>query len=287
MKFMNQARLFGSYQEEAGGEESGGGGGGDAPPAAGDDAAAVAAMAKGDKPPAGDAPPASGDAPTAPEWLLGKYHTEGKSVEEATTEQAKAYNELSGKFGAFTGAPEEYAIALSEELTEAGVTMDKDDPMVEAAMKFAKESNMSQEGLNGMLNLYATQIAAEQQADTDYKAEQMAALGPSGESRIENIQQWAGKNLDAETVTSLEGMATSVESVKAIERLISMTRGAAVDVDNTAPAGGAGAEEVAAMQFEKDDHGNRRIQTDPAFKARYQKLRNEVYGTEEHRVMVG
>jgi hypothetical protein len=279
MKFMNQARLFGTYQEEAGGEDAGGGGG-DAPPAADDDAAAVAAMAKGDAPP-------SGDAPTAPEWLLGKYHTEGKSVEEATTEQAKAYNELSGKFGAFTGAPEEYAIALSEELTEAGVTMDKDDPMVEAAMKFAKESNMSQEGLSGMLNLYAMQMAAEQQADTEYKAEQMKALGPNAESRIQNIQQWAGKNLDPETVASLEGMATSVESVKAIERLISMTRGAAVDVDNTVPAAGAGAEDVAAMQFEKDGNGNRRIQTDPAFKARYQKLRNEVYGTDEHRVMVG
>lgn len=285
MEFMNQARLFGSYQEEAGGEDAGGGGGGDAPPA-GDDAGTVAAMAKGDTPPTGDTPPA-GEAPTAPEWLLGKYHTEGKSVEEATTEQAKAYNELSGKFGAFTGAPEEYAIALSEELTEAGVTMDKDDPMVEAAMKFAKESNMSQEGLSGMLNLYGMQLAAEQQADIDYKAEQMAALGPSGESRIENIRQWGNKNLDAETVAGLEKMATSVESVKAIERLISLTRGAAVDVDNTTPAAGAGAEDVAAMQFEKDEHGNRRINTDPAFKARYQKLRNEVYGTDEHRVMVG
>lgn len=284
MKFMNQARLFGTYQEEAG-NDGAASGGGDAP--AGDsgadngDAAAVAAMA------GGDAPPAAGEAPTAPEWLLGKYHTEGKSVEEATTEQAKAYNELSGKFGAFTGAPEEYAIALSEELTEAGVTMDKDDPMVEAAMKFAKDSNMSQEGLNGMLNLYAMQMAAEQQADTEYKAEQMKALGPQADSRIQNIQQWASKNLDAETVASLEGMATSVESVKAIERLISMTRGAPVNVDNAAPAAGAGAEEVAAMQFEKDDNGNRRINTDPAFRARYQKMRNEVYGTEEHRVMMG
>jgi len=281
MKFMNQARLFGTYQEEAAADGAASGGGDPAAPPAADapaangDAAAVAEMA-------------GGDAPTdAPEWLLGKYHTEGKSVEEATTEQAKAYNELSGKLGAFTGAPEEYEIALSEELTEAGVTMEKDDPMVESAMKFAKEAGMNQEGLNGMINLYAMQMLAEQKADTEYKAEQMKALGPQADSRIQNIQQWANKNLDAEMVTALEGMATSVESVKAVERLISMTRGAPVNVDNAAPAPGAGMEEVNAMQFEKDGNGNRRINTDPVFKARYQKMRNEVYGTEEHRVMVG
>ena len=281
MKFMNQWRLFGTYQEEAGGDTAPAGGGdtggepaGDAPAANGD-AATVADMAGGDNP------------TDAPEWLQGKYVTEGKTQEESITEQAKAYNELSTKFGAFTGAPEDYEIALSEELTEAGVTMEKDDPMVESAMKFAKESNMSQEGLNGMINLYAMQMLAEQTADAEYKAEQMKALGPQADARITNIQQWANKQLDPEMVTALEGMATSVESVKAIERLISMTRGASVDVPDTVASPGAGMEEVQAMQFEKDGNGNRRINTDPVFKAKYQKMRNELYGTEEHRQMVG
>ena len=276
MQFMNQARLFGTYQEEAAADGAAGGGG-DATTT--DDSATVAGMAGGDAP--------TGDASTAPEWLLGKYHTEGKSIEEATTEQAKAYNELSGKFGSFTGAPEAYEISLSDELTELGVTMDKDDPMVEAAMKFANESNMSQDGFNGMLNLYAMQLAAEQKADIEYKAEQMKALGPQADARIKNIQQWASSKLDPEMVASLENMATSVESVKAIERLISMTRSAPINVDDATATTGAGQEEVQKMQFEKDEHGNRRINTDPVFKAKYQKMRNEVYGTHEHKVMVG
>lgn len=280
MKF-NSDWLFGLYQEEAGDDGAASGGNeGDG----NDDAAAVANMANGDS---GVEEGSEGDDATAPEWLLGKYHTEGKTIEEATAEQAKAYKELSGKFGAFTGAPEEYEIVLSEELTELGVTMDKEDPMVQEAMKFAKESNMSQEGLNGMLNLYSMQMVAEQKANEEYAAEQMKALGPQAESRVQNIQQWAAKNLDTEMVSALEGMATSAESVKAIERLITMTGNAPVDSDSSVATNTAGIEEVQSMQFAKDENGNRRINTDPAFKARYQKLRNEVYGTSEHRVMVG
>ena len=41
------------------------------------------------------------------------------------------------------------------------------------------------------------------------------------------------------------------------------------------------------MQFELDSNGNRRLQTDPEFKAKYNKLKNEVYGTSEHRQMIG
>lgn len=280
MKF-NANWLYSLYQEEAADDGAASGAGADV--AENNDASTVADMAS-------EGVNVEADKATdtkTPDWLLGKYHTEGKTIEEATAEQAKAYNELSGKFGAFTGAPEEYEVAVSEELTELGLVMDKDDPMVQEAMKFAKESNMSQEGLNNMLNLYSMQMIAENKASQDFAAEQMKALGPSAESRTQNISQWANKNLDEETATAIAGMATTAESVKAIERLITMSRSAPMDSDSSAPVANAGIEEVNAMQFEKDENGGRRIQTDKAFRARYQKMRNEVYGTGEHRVMVG
>jgi hypothetical protein len=115
----------------------------------------------------------------------------------------------------------------------------------------------------------------------------MKQLGNNAEARVSNIKQWAGKNLDPETVASLEGMATSADSVKAIERLIAMTRNASVDIDDSKSNSGVSIEDVQAMQFETDSHGNRKIQTDPAFKARYLKMRNEVYGTEDHKIVVG
>lgn len=268
------------YQEKSN-EDGGGGGGGDNQDTnTNDDANTVADMLN-------DKGVNNNDTGDRPEWLLDKYATEGKSISDATNEQAKGYKELAGKFGNFTGAPENYEVKISEELSEQGVKLADDDPMLVDAMKFAKESNMSQEGFAGLVNLYATQQLAEHKADEEFKQEQIKSLGPGAESRIKNINQWAGKNLDAETVTSLENMASNPEAVKAIERLISMTRSAPVDVDESTNSSGATKEDVAAMQFEKDENGQRRINTDQEFNARYKKLRNEVYGTEEHMQMIG
>ncbi len=223
-----------------------------------------------------------------PEWLQSKYISEGKTIEESISEQAKAYTALSSRFGSFTGAPDEYAeVSLSEELKELGVEVASDDPMLEAAKEFAKNSNMSQEGLDEMVNLYAMQQVAEQKANEEFKAEQMKELGTNAESRIENISQWASKNLDAETLAGLEGFATNAGAVKAIEQLIKMTGNTSVDADETTANSGASREDVQKMQFELDSNGNRRLQTDPEFRAKFNKMKNEVYGTNEHRVMVG
>jgi len=224
----------------------------------------------------------------APEWLQSKYIAEGKTQEESISEQAKAYTELSSKFGAFTGAPEEYAeVTLSDELKELGVEISADDPMLLAAKEFAKESNMSQEGLSGLVNLYAMQQVAEQKANEEYKVDQMKQLGNNAEARITNIQQWASKNLDTETLAGLEGFATNAGAVKALEQIIKLTGAKSVDVDDSTPTPGASESEIQAMQFELDSNGQRRINTDKAFKAKYQKMRNDFYGQEENRQMVG
>lgn len=249
----------------------------------------------GGEQPAEQAPEQVNESPTEvaeqPEWLQGKYVTDGKSQEESIAEQAKAYNELSGKFGSFTGAPESYELSFSDELKEAGLEFKEGDPMIEAATKFAQEAGMNQEGFDQMLNLYGMQTlasAAAQQEDNDaFAADQMKALGSNAQSRIQNINDWANKHLDAEDIEGIQAMTTTAESVKAVERIIAMTRGASVDIDDSKSNSGASSEDVSKMQFEKDEHGNRRINTDPEFKKRYIKLRNEVHGTEDHKIVVG
>ena len=262
------------YREEAG-DQGGEGGGEVSTPDNTGDADAVAEMAGVDAP------------SKAPEWLLNKYHSEGKTVEEGTIEQAKAYGELSSKFGAFTGAPESYEVSISQELTDSGVEIDAKDPLVQSAIEYAKNSNMSQEGFNDLINLYATQQVAENNALDQYTADQMKELGPNANARVDNIHQWAMKNLDTETVEGIKEIANSANSVKTLERLISMSRGQSVDVDNSQQASSVTQEEVSKMQFEEDSNGNRRINTDQAFKAEYIRKRDALYGTHEHKTMHG
>lgn len=267
--------LFRVYQEEAGDDGAPSGGGGDS----------LLDNTSGDSSNQDDDNNES-ETPTKPDFLLDKYLAEGRSMEESIAEQAKGYGELQKRFGAFTGSPEEFELSLSDELKEAGAELSADDPLVQEAMKFAKESNMSQEGFNGLVNLYVEQQVAEAKALTEYKAEQMKELGSNAQARIENISQWGAKNLDGETFEALKGMATSAESVKAIEQLISKIGNGSVDPQDAQNNSGFGVEELRKMQFEKDEHGNRKIQTDPEFRKRYNKLAAEVYPG-EHRQIVG
>jgi len=89
-----------------------------------------------------------------------------------------------------------------------------------------------------------------------------------------------------EMQVGFQELAQSAEGVKALERMISMSRAAPISPD--LPATPAITEaEIRAMQFEKDEYGNRRIQSDPEFKAKYNKALNDYYGGAEHNIVVG
>lgn len=271
-KFNNLWRV---YREEANpdGGEAGGGEGNPAPES--NDAGAVAEAA-------GEEPPADNE---RPEWLLDKYMGEGKDLNDAIKDQAKSYSELQSRFGSFTGAPEEYEISVSEELTEAGFQLDNESEMLKDAKEFAKGLNMNQEGFNKMIELWATNELAEHRAAEEARKQAFESLD-NGQTRINNISAWANKSLPPELVGELDSVLQTPEQVKLVERMIAMTRNAPVNPDNAAPSS-ISKEEVQKMQFEKDENGNRRINTDPEFKARYIKMRNEAYGTEEHRQQYG
>ena len=267
-KFNNVWRV---YREEAtpDGDQAGGG----APVV--DDAKAVAEAAGEETPPADE----------RPEWLLDKYMSDDKPLEDAIKDQAKSYKEIQSKLGAFTGAPDEYELSVSEELTEAGFQLDQESEMLKDAKEFAKGLNMNQEGFNKMIELWATNELAEHKAAEQARKEAFESLD-NGTARINNISAWANKSLPPELVGELDGILQTPEQVKLVERMIAMSRSAPVNPSDATPSN-VSAEEVNKMQFEKDEHGNRRINTDPEFKKRYIKLRNEVYGTEQHMQQFG
>lgn len=221
------------------------------------------------------------------DFVLDKYRAEGRTEAEAMQLQAQSYSELQSKFGSFTGAPEEYEAVISEELTEAGVELVADDPMLEKAFELGKELNMSQEGMSKLINMYAEIQLAENKAYEEQRAENMKQLGNNASARIEGINKWIDANLDNETAQGLRGIATTAEGIKAIEQLISKTKSAPVAPQDSTPVPSVTPQEVQAMQFAKDEHGNRKINTDPEFKKEYQRKRDALYGTQEHRQMIG
>lgn len=192
----------------------------------------------------------------------------------------KSYNELSSKFGAFTGSPDEYEAALSDELKEQGVELSEDDPLIETAKEFAKELNMNQEGFSKLLNLYGMTELAKATAEQEAIAADIASLGENADRRLNNLEQWASKNLPEDLQEGFKDLAVSADAVKALEQVVSMTRNAPVNVNDAETSKGVTEEEVKALQFAEDKHGNRLIQVDPAHKAKYERARKALYGEE-------
>lgn len=220
------------------------------------------------------------------DYVMDKYRAEGRTEQEALEMQAKSYPDLNSKFGAFTGAPGEYDIAVSDEMKELGVEFNGEDPMIVEAMKFAKESGMNQEGFNGLLDLYASvNLAGAEDAKAQH-AKELESLGDNATSRLKNLSDWGSANLDQDMFSKLEGLATTADNVEVIEHMIGKMLGAPVNA-TTQVATGVTAEEVKAMQFALDDHGNRLINTDREARAKYHKARDLLHGTQDHNIVMG
>lgn len=200
----------------------------------------------------------------------------------------KSYSELEKRFGSFTGAPEDdYVVGISDELKEKGVEINAEDPVLQEAMKIGKEMGLSQEGFNKFIEIQAMGELARHTAEQEAITTDIASLGDDADRRLNNLGQWASKNLPEDLQEGFKDAAVSADAVKAIEQLVSMTRSAPVQANEAAAAPSISKEEVETMHFAKDEQGNRKIQVDPAFKAEYERKRDLVYGTEPHHTTVG
>ena len=219
-------------------------------------------------------------------FIQDKYRAEGRSDTEAAFEQAKAYTELHKKFGSFTGAPEEYEIALSEGLSDK-INMEDygDDPILEDARKMAKEWGMNNDSFNQMVDLYFRGQMAEMEAMDQVREQEMKALGNNAQRRLDNIQDWSKANLDAESAEALSDVLTSAKSVQAVEALIAKTRNVS-QVHNETPSPAVTSDKLREMQNAKDEFGNYKM-NDPAYAKQVRSLYGQLYGEEPNVVTVG
>jgi hypothetical protein len=182
----------------------------------------------------------------------------------------ESYNQLSSKFGAFTGAPEAYEFTLGEELVSKGANLDDESPLLTQFREMAKESNMSQEMANQYVNMFVEdQFAGAALAEEGEAARvtgEMEKLGDNAQQRVSNIENWAQANLNEEQRNGLIEMATTAGAVQAIEGLIAKSRNAPMQTQDINGAGQVDMAEIQKLQFAKDDNGNRKMHTDPTYR---------------------
>ena len=220
-------------------------------------------------------------------FVLDKYRAEGRTDEQAAIEQAKAYPELHSKFGSFTGAPDEYELSLSPEMSEKIKIDDfKDDPLLAGAKLICKDMGINNDGFNKLTEIFFKSQLSESEAVENIRAEELKSLGGKGEQRLQNLDDWAKQNLDSDTSEALLNGLTTASMVNAVEALISKSRN--VQQANDIPAAPAlSREKLAEMQNETDQYGNKLMSTSPEHRAKVEKGYSQLLGDEPHNVVIG
>jgi len=199
----------------------------------------------------------AGNGDTPPEWFrIDKY----KSVDE----QAKAYNELASRFGGFESAPND-----DYQLPE-GIEPDTiDNGMLDIVKGLGKEYNMSQKMFNDLVSKVNEYESVKME---DAQKQAMESLGENAQERISNIQNWLNVNAPKEVVEMVIPMATTAESIKALEFFINKSKGSRVADTQARQPERMSQSDYAEQLMAKDKYGNLKISTDSEYKKRMDEL---------------
>ena len=212
-----------------------------------------------------------------PDWFNGsKYKT--------VADQAKAYKDLDSKFGEmqekyrnFEGAPEAY-----EAPTLENFELNAEDPMYVTAMNWAKETGINQDGFNSLMQLYAESELARENALNAFADEQKKQI-PNYDARVADIQKYLkGNKLDA----LLEADISTAEQLEQFEQLLTMAGKASID-PNTTTSTVPSEEEIEKLMHEKDEHGRKIYNYDPARQAQVRKMWEQRVGKGPYHREVG
>lgn len=222
--------------------------------------------------------PGDGD---KPEWFIdSKYKT--------VADQAKGYKELQSEFskkvGAFTGAPEEYEVALPEDLVlPEGVewALEADDPLIGALAPVMKEMQVSQEGFNQLVKTYIEYEAGKEaaaMAEEEERATRELSSIPEGAKRVSDVSAWAKANLSEGDFEAFKSTLTDSNALQMYENMIKLTRNSKIP-DTQGNVTGVTREELDAMYQAKDESGQNKYATDKKYRERVQGLERRYFGS--------
>jgi hypothetical protein len=200
----------------------------------------------------------------APDWFKAdKYKT--------VDEQARAYQELEKRFGAFEGAPKDgvYKVNPPEGIQ---VEFDTENQLFQGLNKWAKESNLSQKGYDEVIGMLA-QYEMSLQPDMGEIKKQ---VGENADARLSSASQWAKSNLSTDEYAAFSKALTqsnAAEVFKVFETVIAKTRQVHMpkpDTDVTA-ATDTGLKAIIADQNKRNDKGDRLYDIDPEYRMNIEK----------------
>ena len=172
----------------------------------------------------------------------------------------QSYNALEAKMGNFIKAPDEYNIE--------GVDMA--DPMISELASTAKELNMSNDAFTAIVSKHAE---VQKQMDQIAMEQEMHNLGDHAAQRIESINTYIDANIAPHLQDAVRNMATTSESIQALESLIQQAR-------PSTPAMSPQTQSVSSdpkdMMWAKDSNGNLKMESDPEY-AKMVTARMEAY----------
>lgn len=213
----------------------------------------------------------------APEWLnTSKYKT--------VADQAKGYKELQSKFSEmqekyrrYEGAPESY-----EAPTLENFELSSDDPMYQTAAEWAKGMEMSQEGFNSLVQLYAeTEMARDQAMEAALKAEQEKI--PNFDARANDIRDF----LSANNMDGLVGLVQNQEQLDQFESLLKMAGKASIDPSGAESANTVTQGDIDKLMNERDENGKVIYRYDRERQKQVKSMFESLYGSGRYIQQVG
>ena len=207
--------------------------------------------------------------PERPEWLPEKFKT--------AEDLASAYSELQKKFSQGKHkAPEDYDTSIFE---EAGIG--DDDPLYNVYRDWAKENGVSQDAFEQLAGTFIQMAQGEsQQAEISYK-EEYEKLGPNADVTIKSMTDWASSLVrkgvwsDAD-FEEFKVMGGTAQGLRALQKIRSYYGDKPVPIDVAPTSDAPSKDELMAMVAKPE------YQTDPAFRAKVERMFENVYGGQEY-----
>lgn len=210
-----------------------------------------------------------------PEWYPEKFWNEddGPDLENLV----KSYNELQKKFSQGKHkSPDKYDTAIFE---EAGIG--DDDPLYSVYKDWAKENGVSQAAFEQLAGTFIEMAQGEsQQAEISYK-EEYEKLGPNADIAIKSMTDWASSLVrkgvwSDDDFEEFKIMGGTAQGLRALQKIRSYYGDKPVPIDVSPTSDAPSKEELMAMV------GKPEYQSDPAYRAKVEKMFENVYGKQEY-----